>query len=188
MQLYLIRHTRPDIASNRCYGQSDIGLADSFHDEFRRIVDRENFPSSFDCAYSSPLRRCLSLAHRLTSDSCEVDSRLQELSFGDWELREWERINRQELDRWADDIVRQRPPGGESLQELYQRTEDFLEDIARRSEQTVAAVTHAGVIRCAWAYVTQMPLRNIFRLRIEYGDTFVVTLPEDRRLQTIGKL
>ena len=36
--LYLIRHTAPDIAPGTCYGQLDIGAADSFEEEASHVL------------------------------------------------------------------------------------------------------------------------------------------------------
>lgn len=33
MKLYLVRHTRVDVPSGICYGQTDVPLADSFETE-----------------------------------------------------------------------------------------------------------------------------------------------------------
>jgi alpha-ribazole phosphatase len=188
MQLYLIRHTTPDIAVSRCYGQSDIGVATSFTTELNQILGQQAFPAFFDNIYSSPSQRCQRLAECLPGARRGTDARLLELCFGDWELQDWDQIDRAELDHWAGDVVLRCPPGGESLMDLYQRTEQFLATLDQHSNSNIAVVTHAGVIRCVWAYITQIPLQNVFRIRIDYGDVFVVTLAADRRLATIGKL
>jgi 2,3-bisphosphoglycerate-dependent phosphoglycerate mutase len=46
-----------------------------------------------------------------------------------------------------------RPPGGESLRELYRRVSAFMDDVeASAPEGAVVVVTHGGVIRVAQAY------------------------------------
>lgn len=37
MDIYLIRHTTPDVPPGTCYGQSDVDVAASFMDEFSAL-------------------------------------------------------------------------------------------------------------------------------------------------------
>ncbi len=40
MTIYLIRHTKVAVKPGICYGQSDVGLADSFNKEAKIIQDK----------------------------------------------------------------------------------------------------------------------------------------------------
>lgn len=64
--LYLIRHTRPDIPPGVCYGQLDIGLADSFDEEAANIL---NWLPPLDIIITSPLLRTRKLAEYLAQNS-----------------------------------------------------------------------------------------------------------------------
>ena len=59
MPVTLVRHTQPDVASDVCYGSTDLELADSFASESRVVV---NALGDCDLLISSPLRRCRYLA------------------------------------------------------------------------------------------------------------------------------
>ncbi|HEX5538399.1 MAG TPA: histidine phosphatase family protein, partial [Methylophilaceae bacterium] len=97
MELYLIRHTTPEIAKGVCYGQSDIDLAASFDDELALL--RAKLPLAPAVIYSSPSQRCLKLATAIAGDwPIQQDPRLMELHFGEWELRQWDDIPREQLD------------------------------------------------------------------------------------------
>lgn len=85
MEIYLIRHTTPKIAKEICYGQSDIALASTFREEAKGVL--QELPKSVHKVYSSPLKRCLQLAALIPHQSLDQVPQLQEMNFGDWELR-----------------------------------------------------------------------------------------------------
>lgn len=177
MLIYLIRHTRPDIAGGVCYGQSDIPLADSFESEKDEVLCKLRGLADPEVVYSSPLLRCKHLAAALAGDEVKTDGRLGEMSFGDWELGRWDDIDRGELDAWAADFVERPPPGGESLGTLYERVSLWMEQLLRLPHKTVAVVTHAGVIRCFHVYATGMALADVFEFSVDYGDVFKLEVP-----------
>lgn len=172
MNLYLVRHTTPDILPGICYGQSDIDVAQTFAHELE--VVRSKLESIEPAViYSSPLKRCSQLAAAIGDVTrCEVqhDPRLMELHFGDWELMAWNDIPRGLVDVWADDHVMQAPPAGESFHALSLRTKDFLQEVsANHSGQNLIVLTHAGVIRTMLAHALNMSLTDSFRLQVDYG-------------------
>lgn len=172
MNLYLVRHTTPDIAPGICYGQSDIEVAESYAHELE-MVRRKLATVTPAAIYSSPLRRCSQLAEAIASVArCEVrhDPRLMELHFGDWELLAWNDIPRGLVDVWADDHVMQAPPSGESFHALSLRANEFLQEVsANHVGQNLVVLTHAGVIRALLAQALNMKLADSFRLQVDYG-------------------
>jgi alpha-ribazole phosphatase len=166
MDVYLIRHSRLNIETGICYGQSEIELAPGFDTEIDQL--QALLPQDFDQTYTSPSQRCTRLAERFDT-SVHTDSRLLEYNFGDWELQSWDEIDAVALDTWMQDFVQQRPPRGETLLEMSHRVGEFIEDLREQSHERVLVVTHAGVIRCVWATLLQIPLRQIFKLNVGYG-------------------
>jgi alpha-ribazole phosphatase len=127
--LYLIRHTRPNIAPGICYGQLDIDPAESFVEEANAIL---NWLPSLDLIITSPLLRTRRLAEHLAQQrEVRVDTRLMEKNFGTWEGRAWNDIARCEIDAWAADIMGYAPSGGESAQQVMRRVQSFLRDLAQ---------------------------------------------------------
>ena len=56
MNVYIIRHTAPDVPQGTCYGQTDVPLKETFKTEARAVKD--SIPDiTFDAVYSSPLSR-----------------------------------------------------------------------------------------------------------------------------------
>lgn len=168
MELYLIRHTTPDVAEGVCYGQTDIGLATSFDDELARLQEKLAGLAPVAC-YSSPLQRCARLAQAL-DQAPQHDERLKELSFGAWEMQPWDGISPQALEQWGEDYVNSAPPDGETFSALHRRAAHFLHEISLRQHVgPVLAVTHAGVIRALLAEVLRLPLQEVFRFYLDYG-------------------
>jgi len=166
MELVVIRHTRLEIDGGRCYGQSEITLADSFEAELASLSGR--LPPPWCAVYSSPSRRCTQLAGQF-GDSVQTDERLLEYHFGDWEMMRWDDIDAQALDRWMRDFVNVSAPNGENLLQLFARVAAFMDRLRERDHRRCLVVTHSGVIRCIWAYLLKIPLQQIFKLEVGYG-------------------
>ena len=169
MELSVVRHTRLEIDAGRCYGQSEIALADSYETELAALRLRLSLP--YERVYSSPLQRCTRLANEF-GDAINIDERLLEYDFGDWEMRRWDDIDSAELDAWMQDFVNRRVPNGENLVQMYARIDGFLQELRGQDLQRCLIVTHAGVIRCLWACLLQIPLAQIFKLEVGYGEVF----------------
>ena len=167
MELAVIRHTRLAIDAGRCYGQSEIKLADSFDSELASFCARLKAP--YAAVYSSPLQRCTQLARQF-SESIETDERLLEYHFGDWEMTRWDDIESAVLDPWMQDFVNVSAPNGESLVQMYARVAAFMEALRGSEHPNCLIVTHGGVIRCIWAYLLHIPLEQIFKLEVGYGE------------------
>jgi alpha-ribazole phosphatase len=161
VRLYLIRHPRPAVADGICYGQSDLDLAEPVVEMAALLAPRlpEGLP-----LYSSPLRRCHALAKAL-HPSPTLEPRLQEINFGTWEMQPWDAIDRVALDAWAADPLYFQPPGGESPAQLMQRVSGFLNEL--RTDAIL--VTHAGVIKAAFACIQKLPATEWMQLSFAFG-------------------
>ncbi|NQX85827.1 MAG: alpha-ribazole phosphatase [Flavobacteriaceae bacterium] len=168
MEIYLIRHTTPDIDKGICYGQSDINLVSNYKDEILAVKDKVN-TVTFDAVYTSPLSRCVKLAESIHTTYFK-DSRLKELNFGDWELRSWDDIPRDESKLWMEDFVNVSTSNGESYLALQHRVIEFYKELISKPYKSVAIVTHAGVIRALLSYVRQIHLKDSFGITVNYGD------------------
>ncbi|MFA6969816.1 MAG: alpha-ribazole phosphatase [Gallionella sp.] len=167
--LYLIRHTRPDIAPGICYGQLDIDVADSFGEEANTVL---NLLPPLDMIITSPLLRTRKLAEFLAKTvNCkqQTDTRLMEKHFGEWEGKSWDHIERSEIDAWAADIMDYAPGGGESAQQVMRRVQAFLHTLAQLPQRNIALVAHGGSIRAILAQLAGIPLTDTLNWKIEYG-------------------
>jgi len=177
MKLTLVRHTSLDIAPSICYGQSDVAVSANFDVE-RQQLQKKLAAFEFDAIYASPLQRCHKLAQALCADASlgfahddiQLDERLKELHFGDWEMRPWDAIPREPFDIWANDYANLAPPNGETFSQLHNRSKSFVEDVGSHSHgKNILVVTHGGFIRALVAEVLQMPLKRLFRITIDHA-------------------
>jgi probable phosphoglycerate mutase len=158
--IYYIRHGETDWnVAGRLQGRRDVplnahGRAQAAHcgDILRDLFTRTGrSPAELDYV-SSPLgraRETMELARPpigLASDGYRIESRLAEISFGDWEgftiaqlhTQDPQRIAAREQDKWH--FV---PPGGESYESVTGRMRDWYENLSRDT----VAVAHGGTAR-----------------------------------------
>ena len=158
--VYYIRHGETDWnVAGRLQGRRDVplnarGRAQGTHcGEILRdlFAQRRRDPASLDYV-SSPLgRACRTMelaraALGLPADGYQVDERLAEIAFGDWEgftiaqlhNRDPQGIAQREHDKWHF-----LPPGGESYEMVSARMRDWYESLAR----DMGAAAHGGTAR-----------------------------------------
>ena len=175
MRLILVRHTRPAVADNLCYGVTDVDVAATFEQEAARVVAA--LPA-VERLVTSPLRRCMRLAERIGAARGlvpVVDDRVREMDFGRWERVPWNDIHRRELDAWAADFLHARPHGGESVAMVSERVGSALADY-RRSGVSHAVVTHAGIIKAARAAAGRA---DAWMTSAGFGDAVHIELPAE---------
>ena len=170
----LIRHTTPNIPTAICYGQMDVDVAESFSIEAETV---SGWLQSPDLILTSPLLRTSRLAEYLaTQHRCEVRSHagLMEMNFGDWEGRAWKAIARSEIEGWSADVLHYTPPNGESAQQMMQRVQSLLEELAQLSQQQIAIVAHGGSIRSVLAQLASIPLSHTLSWQIDFGAVITI--------------
>lgn len=103
----------------------------------------------------------------------ELAPGLDEQHVGEWEGRSYLEIKKAEPElykAWTADPIRNRAPGGESIQDLFERVQrDMLKLTEQYSGKRIALVTHAGVIRAAIMAALGMPLDNFWRITVPTG-------------------
>jgi alpha-ribazole phosphatase len=182
--IYLIRHTTPAVAKGICYGQTDLDVTGTFMEE--AAIIRQHLPPHFSSIHSSPLQRCSRLAeHLFPGQKLELHPELMEIHCGQWEMRGWDELPKEEVDPWMKDFVQICIPGGESYLDLHQRvTKCFTgilalpaPDISLPPDKTVpgrdastAIVAHGGVIRSILSHITGTALIDSFKaFSLHYG-------------------
>lgn len=169
MEVFLIRHTRVNVPKGTCYGQTDVGVADTFEQE--AAVTKHNLQEHlpFDAVYSSPLTRARKLAAYCGYPNAQLDDRLKEMAMGEWEMRMYDSIKDDRLEAWYKDYMHMPTPGGESLPMLYQRVAAFLDELKTKPYRRVAVFAHAGVLICAGLYGGLFNEENAWSNLTDYG-------------------
>jgi len=132
--LYILRHGKTDWNTTfRLQGQTNVPL----NDEGRRMAveAKEKYKDlSFDICFSSPLDRAFETAEIILKDRnvpIITDDRLVEMSFGicEGEDRILERPECPAYTLFHDPLAYKGVEGGETLEELFDRTGAFLKEV-----------------------------------------------------------
>lgn len=166
MKIYLARHTSVDVPSGTCYGQTDVPLNNTFENEAEilKLKLKDKHP---DAVFSSPLSRCIHLANYCGYENIQLDDRLKELFFGDWEMGIWDELD---MSAWQDDWVDAPTPNGESFRQMYNRVAEFLDELQKKNYESVLIFTHGGVINCTKVYFGRTDWRSAFDELPKYGE------------------
>jgi alpha-ribazole phosphatase len=207
VDVYLIRHPRPDVAPGICYGSTDLDITPAALAEALQVA--KQYVPPVEAWFVSPKLRARRLADELTAKSV-VDARLCETDFGAWEMRSYDELGgTAEFRSWGDDFINVRPPAGESFAQLYERVVSFVADLTDPTDLTdqsgpidptrvpvstdlsatrpasVAVVCHSGAIRCWIAYALGLPLSNSFRIDVGYGGVAHLWMDSDPHLNRL---
>lgn len=120
----------------------------------------------FDHAYSSDLSRALdtarhALAHHHQPIEPLLDPRLREMYYGDWESLPYTELNKtqaEQLRAWFTGKSFS-PPGGESLQDVRDRTAAAIRElVSKHSGERLAVFSHGQAIGAMVAELLQVPI------------------------------
>ncbi|MDR4953684.1 alpha-ribazole phosphatase family protein [Chryseobacterium sp. ES2] len=182
MEIHLIRHTAVDNPENLCYGFAEMPLRKDFTEDFKTLdIDKD-----YDVIISSPSQRCRLLADFFKLDY-QIDERLREMNFGNWEMKKWTDIPEEEINPWYQDFVNINASGGENLLEMQARVLLFWNELIQKKEaEKILIIAHAGVIRLILQAVLQFPLENMFSIQIDYGKKVIIN--ENEGLFSVKKM
>lgn len=165
----LMRHGEP-VGGIRYRGQIDDPLSAKGWQEMRAALGKER---PWDLIISSPLGRCLAFAEDLSQESglpLEIDDRLKEIGFGEWQGKTREEITQYDpglVQRFYRDPTTYRPDGAEGLAEFRTRIVEAVNDtLNRHSGRHILMVCHAGTIRMVLGHILDIPLSNLFRIKV----------------------
>lgn len=154
-------------------GSLDVALSDDGWARMRRVT------AGFDGwrrVVSSPMRRCRAFAERLAEArglDLQVEPRLREMSFGDWEGRTVAEVWAEQgaaAAAWLADPEANPPPGGEPLAALRERAGAWLAECLHEARgEHLLVVTHGGVMRALIGAALAMPPSAINRLDMPWG-------------------
>lgn len=146
MKLWLIRHAPVLLPAGICYGASDV-LADDAASLNAARQAAKQLPLGLSVRVSG-LLRAQQLANHLVVlrpdlPSAIVDTRLNEMNFGCWEMQPWEAVPQAAFDAWLADFDYHCFGGVESTHRVLQRVGQALKGM----QSDELWITHAGVIR-----------------------------------------
>jgi len=171
--LFCMRHGKTEWNDMRkLQGRTDIPLSAEGRAMAREVA--ESFTLPFDVCYSSPLIRARETAEIFLKNKntpIYADARLAEMSFGVFEGVE----NSFEIEGCPINVLFTRPQdyspveGGESFEELFARTGEFIEEVItprlERGER-VLIVSHGAALRSIIARYKNIPLSDFWKISV----------------------
>ena len=164
--LYMMRHGKTEWNKKyKLQGQTDVRLAEDGIAMAEKAA-RDYADVHFDICFSSPLSRARRTAEILLENRnvpIVTDERLLEMCFGDCEgvenCLETEGCLAGELFRAPENYTKL-PEGAESLDELFARVGDFLDNVALplvREGKDVLIVGHGVMNSCIYSIINDLP-------------------------------
>lgn len=173
-RIYLTRHGQTVTnTEGRFCGHWETDLTEKGVAQARALGDRLK-KVKFEAVYTSDYSRAMRTAALIASGNgvttAVADPDLRELHYGEWEgvkggevARKWRtqyRLMRREDPAW-------RPPGGETVAEVRERTRAAFDRIAANHEgKKVLVVSHGTALNCLISTLLGMSESHVFRLEI----------------------
>ena len=150
--IVFVRHGQTEAnAVGLLQGRADIALTDLGREQAALVAAA--LPAVPRRVVASPLQRAVDTAAPIAARfglDVEVDDRLVELDYGDWDRRAFGDVTADEWRRWRDDPSFA-PPGGESLEDVAARAASFCAEMLGAGDDVVA-VSHVSPIKAAVAW------------------------------------
>lgn len=176
MRLWLVRHGETEANVAGLYsGHAPTPLTE------RGIAQAQSLSGllryvPFDNVLCSELERARHTTQLILAER-EVPVRnmpeLNEMFFGDWEMRHHRDLAREDAENyavWCNDWQNATPTNGEGFQAFSQRVEHFIAQLADyKDSQNLLVVSHQGVLSVLVARLLSMPAAAMWHFRIEQG-------------------
>ncbi|AYL60685.1 MULTISPECIES: adenosylcobalamin/alpha-ribazole phosphatase [Citrobacter] len=176
MRLWLVRHGETEANIAGLYsGHAPTPLTE------RGIVQAQSLSGllrnvPFDNVLCSELERARHTTQLILAERdvpvC-VMPELNEMFFGDWEMRHHRDLAREDAENyavWCNDWQNATPTNGEGFQAFSQRVERFIAQLAEyKDSKNLLVVSHQGVLSVLVARLLSMPTAAMWHFRIEQG-------------------
>ncbi len=169
MKIYLVRHAESmGNISGKFNGVTDLPLSPKGEKQAKLLGQFFN-DKKLDKIYTSVLRRTIQTANLSTGrdESTFIKlAELNEINGGHWEGVEWDKIEKKynkEFVLWNERPHLVRLPGGESLDELYDRSIGVLKRIIEENdpEATIGVFSHGTVLKVWVAFIRNLALEEL---------------------------
>lgn len=178
IELIIIRHGETqENANGICQGQSEGVLSEKGNNE-NRILAKRLSQYRPDAIFSSPLKRAIGTANEIRSYHKDYvfqkDERLMERDMGELEGKKIP----DDYNYYSD------CRGMESIEEIYDRTEQFMIDIATLyADKTIMIISHGITISVLISLLLKLPLNELDTMQImNNSDYRVINFVGDKDL------
>lgn len=186
MRLWLVRHGETDANVAGLYsGHAPTALTARGIAQAQTVGTLlRNVP--VDNVLCSELERARHTARLVLAErdlAVRIMPELNEMFFGDWEMRHHRDLAREDAENyalWCNDWQNATPTNGESFQAFSQRVERFIAQLADyKACQNLLVVSHQGVLSVLIARLLSMPAAAMWHFRVEQGCWSAIDLHDD---------
>jgi ribonuclease H / adenosylcobalamin/alpha-ribazole phosphatase len=172
-RIIFTRHAKTEYNNGSFLGQGrDPDIAENMIEPLR---------DDFVCIYSSPFKRAIRTAEKLTHANADVriDERLSEQNYGEAEGLTIQQVQVKfpEMTAGWQQGLDVRFPGGENTADVEARLFFFLREIATEHGFPKLVVTHNVVLRCLLGKLLALTPQNWYKLNPAHLDLFELILP-----------
>lgn len=178
MKLYVARHGQTNYnVLGLCNSDPkvDVHLTEIGKGQAEKLAQRLE-GVEIDKVFVSELRRTQQTAeffNKFHNAEVTVDARLNDISFG-YEGRPYAEY-RSALDK-AEDMWTARFNGGESIKDLRERAQNFLDDLKPKDYGSVLVVTSGGVIQAIYGILNNLSIEEAWSFRPDKGSCIELEL------------
>jgi alpha-ribazole phosphatase len=193
-KLFLVRHGNTKLNnSKRFWGKTDVELSDVGIRQAEKLRDRLA-TQKIDAIYASNLSRARLTAEIIASRH-KLDittlAELSEINFGWLEGLTFEEVGKLHpemadiLSKWS---IRPKFPGGESLDDLNDRVQKFLDRLKKhKPEETIIIVAHAGTLRLMICNLLEIGLEHWRHMQLDLASLSIMeTYPQGAILSLLN--
>ncbi len=189
--VFLVRHGITDAVGRHLVSRTPgIHLTSDGRVQADRVRDRLA-SRRLDAIYSSPIERALETAAPLAAERClpvTIVEGLIEVDFGEWTGMSFADLSaRNDWRRFNDARATAAVPGGECAADVQRRVIATLADLHRLHRGgSIAAVSHADVIRSAVLHIAGTSLDCWYRFEISPGSITTITYEGNGNARLLG--
>ncbi len=173
----MIRHGESEDNIQKIFSRDDTSLTPKGIEQIKgtkELLEKFNYSK----VYYSPLKRTVESLYHLGLEGI-MEPRIREINFGIFTGKTFEEITElypDESKSWVDDSQNYVISEGESLLNVYNRVEEFLEEASKKDEN-ILLVCHDCVIRLALSWIFDNP-DYFFRFKIDNGSINIISVDE----------
>ena len=156
MKIWITRHGQTALNKQKLMqGLTDEPLNETGINQ-AKVARKKIGDIHFDAVYASPLQRAIqtaSIIGNVNKKDVKIDSRIIEVDFGDYELRNYFKLGLKMTSYWALPELLPNPKSVESVESMIKRSQSFLKELETKNYENVLIVCHGGIIRSLCGYL-----------------------------------
>lgn len=177
MDIIMVRHGESEDNIKMVLSNYNAKLTENGINQIKRTKEKlKNY--EFEDVYYSPLTRTNETRSILGLQGIE-EPRIAEIGFGIFTgLRYEEFVDKYPIESklWIDDPYTYDMPKGESINTVYKRVEEFLNEVIQK-DNNILLITHEGIIRIICSWVFDNP-KYFFKFKANNGSLSIISISE----------